>query len=144
MLWDCRWRWYIECCGSGRAGESSFWRDLGLFLFFFVFLVAFHRCFEVADSFSEAFAERSELAGAEEQERDRHDDEDLAKSDFAFQGKASSGCWLLAGKILGLHAGGVKNRVRRARGAADFSGVVAFAPGGRNDKTSSRGRLPAS
>src|ERR1700733_6039003 len=79
MLWGCRWRWCIGCCGSGEFSERhalSFYvlrGKLGLFFFLFFFLRLFpffHRGLEVADAFADTFADSRELAGAEKQKRD--------------------------------------------------------------------------
>jgi 5-bromo-4-chloroindolyl phosphate hydrolysis protein len=58
---------------------------LGFFLFFFfgIFFSLDGRL-EVADAFAQALAERRELAGAKQQERNGYNEEDLSETDFAF------------------------------------------------------------
>ena len=79
---------------SGGKGE------LGL-LFFFLFLVVFfHSRFEVPDTFPEALAERRKLAGAEQEQRNREDEEDLGETNSAFHDETLLGRALLAGSSL--------------------------------------------
>jgi hypothetical protein len=66
---------------------------LGFFLFVFFFFVffrvffGFDGRFEIADAFAQTLAERSELAGAEQQQRNGYDEEDLSETDFAFHNR---------------------------------------------------------
>jgi hypothetical protein len=57
-----------------------------MLVFVLLFVVFFYRGLEVPDTFSETFAEVCELAGAEQKERDRDDDNDFGNSNFTAHG----------------------------------------------------------
>src|SRR5579863_2493345 len=73
MWWDCRWRWSGGCWRGESIGELRLLFFFFYFFFFLWFFSFFHCGLEVTDAVAEALAERTELAGAENQKRDAYD-----------------------------------------------------------------------
>src|SRR6202007_2173827 len=91
-LWDYRWRWFGACCArllrdlvpegkKPRTGVSALQKRLRLLLR--ALFALFNRRLEILDALTQALAQIGQLAGPENKQCNREDQEQLHRANFS-------------------------------------------------------------